>query len=898
MKATTNSTLRNPHCIEPLEARIAPAVVIPGAGHTAKYTDVDGDLVTITATGYPAGFGVFTPAMFTTVVSGSGDQLQLLDLSTNANFAGANIVFSVAQVAGGNGLANVGYINSTGYNLKTVSVKGDLGRIDAGVGTAVDPAISALTVNSLGRLGTDTQAGGGNLFSNIMGKLGSLTVKQDVIDASIATIGIPYAKIGSISIGGSLIGGVGGNSGSIVSQGDIGPVTIGHDVQGGSGSSSGIIQSYKLIASVTIRGSLIGGSGGLSGVIDSLVGIGPVTISNDVQGGTGNNSGFISSSGTLGAVKIFGSLLGGSGGFSGAITSNGDMGAVTIYRNMQGGSQYFAGYIGSNGNLLSVKILGSLIGGSHNYTGTILSNGDMGAVTIGHDVQNGNGGYLNTGAIQSLGKLAIVGGVHIGGSLSGEISSIGDMGAVTIGLDVNGGSDSGLISSSGKLGAVKILGSLIGGSNNNTGKISSIGDMGAVTISHNVLGGSGPDSGFIQSGGKLGVVKVLGSLIGGSDTNSGAIFSTGDMAAVTVGHDVKGGSGFGSGRIESEGKLAIVGGVNIGGSLIGGADVGMATSLISSGSILSKGDMGVVTIGHDLLGGTGYGGHVRSSAKLAGVHIGGSLIGGLSFVSGVSGEIFSIGDMGAVTIGHDFTGGSITGSDSLDRSGFIESAAGRIASVTIGGSIISGVDSSSGALTRSATIRAANDIGALTVKGSLIGHGDTGTGASPVVISARGKLVQTTTDLAIGSITVGTLAQGGRVEFANILAGYDINLTPVNADAQIGPVVVHGDWAASNLVAGVKNAASGNTKFGNGNDASIGGGSAIIARIASIKIVGQVFGTPNSASASDHFGFVAEEIGWQAPKLNIGTFPITLNALAHNDNFAVGGTGDMFVHEV
>ena len=894
MKTTANSTLRNPHSIEPLEARIAPAVVIPGTGHTAKYTDVDGDLVTVTATGYPVGFGVFTPAMFTTVSSGSGDQLQLLNLSTNGHFNGANIVFSVAQVAGGNGLANVGYINSTGYDLKTVSVKGDLGRIDAGSGSATIAGIQSLTANSMGRLGTDTQASGGNLSSAIMGKLGSLTVKQDIIDASITTIGIPYAKIGSIDIGGSLIGGVGGNSGSIVSQGDIGAVTIGRDVQGGSGSSSGIIQSYKLIASVAIGGSVIGGSGSFSGVIDSLKGVGPVTISHNVQGGTGPYSGVITSYGNLGTVKIFGSLLGGSGNNSGDIFSNGDMGAVTIYRNVQGGSGYNSGFINSIGDLVSVKILGSLIGGSHNNTGTVTSFGDMGPVTIGRDVQGGAGIY--SGAIQSLGKLALVGGVQIGGSLSGEISSIGDMGAVTIGLDVHAGAGAGLITSSSKLGAVKIFGSLIGGSTG--GKISSLGDMGAVTIYHNVLGGSGPDSGFIVSGGKLGVLKILGSLIGGSDANCGAILSTGDMSAVTIGHDVRGGSGFGSGRIESEGKLAIVGGVKIGGSLIGGTDVGTAGSPISSGSILSKGDMGVVTIEHDLLGGTGFGGHIRSGAKLAGVQISGSLIGGESFVSGVSGEIFSIGDMGPVTIGHDFTSGSITGADSLDRSGFIESATGRIASVTIGGSIIAGIDASTGALTRSATIRAANDIGALTVKSSLIGHGDTGTGASPVVISARGKLMQTATDLAIGSITVGTLAQGGRVEFANILAGYDINLTPVNADAQIGPVLVHGDWAASNLVAGAKNAASGNTKFGNGNDASIGGGSAIIARIASIKIVGQVFGTPNSASTSDHFGFVAEEIGWQAPKLNIGAFPITLNALAHNDNFAVGGTSDMFVHEV
>lgn len=226
----------------------------------------------------------------------------------------------------------------------------------------------------------------------------------------------------------------------------------------------------------------------------------------------------------------------------------------------------------------------------------------------------------------------------------------------------------------------------------------------------------------------------------------------------------------------------------------------------------------------------------------------------------------------------------------LDGSGVIQSS-GRISSVTIGGSIISGIDASGGALTKNATIRAGNDIGSLAVKGSLIGHGNTGTGASPVVISARGQAVPgVTTDLAIGKIRI-----GGRVEFANILAGYGTGLSALNGDAQIGAVKVGGDWAASNLVAGAQNVASGNTNFGDVNDASIGAGSAgIIAKIARITIAGQVFGTPASVSATDHFGFVAEQIG----ALKIGGSAIALAAGLHNDNHNVGETSDMTVHEV
>ena len=43
----------------------------------------------------------------------------------------------------------------------------------------------------------------------------------------------------------------------------------------------------------------------------------------------------------------------------------------------------------------------------------------------------------------------------------------------------------------------------------------------------------------------------------------------------------------------------------------------------------------------------------------------------------------------------------------------------------------------------------------------------------------------------------------GRLELAQILAGYDTSLTPANADAQIGPVTVGGDWIASSITAGV-----------------------------------------------------------------------------------------------
>ena len=473
---------------------------------------------------------------------------------------------------------------------------------------------------------------------------------------------------------------------------------------------------------------------------------------------------------------------------------------------------------------------------------------DLGTVTIAGDLGVIDVGDANTAATSPALKLLSVRSMGRYGSLTGAALDLtsdinGPLGALKVAGDVKDV----FINVSGTIGPVTIGGSLIGGGPPNSGRISSTGDMGAVKIGHDVQGGTGSTSGFIDNGGKLTSITIGGSLIGGAGSNSGGILSGGDMGAVKIGRNVLGGSGGDSGLIRTLGKLTSV---TIGGSLIGGAGT-------NSGEILSSGDMGAVKIGHDVLGGSGFiSGLINGFAKVAGVTIGGSLIGG---TNSISGQIRSA-ELGAVKIGFDLVGGSITGVAALDNSGGIVSA-GRIASVTIGGSIISGIDTSSGALTSSANIRAGNDLGSLTVKGGIIGNS-----TSQVVISARGQEFPSSgVDLAIGKISIGS-----RVEFATILAGYDIFLAALNADAQIGAVKVGGDWVASNLVAGVQNlgadnavggsgANADNVNFGDSRDNLIAGGSAnIVARIASIAIKGIVIG---STTVADHFGFTAGQIG-------------------------------------
>jgi hypothetical protein len=134
-------------------------------------------------------------------------------------------------------------------------------------------------------------------------------------------------------------------------------------------------------------------------------------------------------------------------------------------------------------------------------------------------------------------------------------------------------------------------------------------------------------------------------------------------------------------------------------------------------------------------------------------------------------------------------------------------------------------------------------------------------------------------DLAIAKVTV-----AGSVINSEILAGYNLGGTGVNADAQIGAVVVGGDWRASSLVAGAVDADG--DGFGDADDRLIAGGNAaLVARIAEVTIRGGVFGTASDPeieddpAASDHYGFVAQQFG----KFSVGIPAVVFNVAQTNE---------------
>lgn len=559
--------------IEILEARIAPAVLVNPANHRlATYTDMDGDQVTIKVSAGDLTTGV----IFNSVASGLGEQLKSITFTDG--FEGADLTVSVKKSATGDGLANVGEIQAGVFALGKVTIAGDLGAIDLG-NLGGTRSLESLSVHSLGLFGLAT--GAPDLESYVMGTMGSLSVTTDVKDAYFHAL-----AIGSVKIGGNLLGGTLPNSGSI-QAGTIGAVQIGGNVIGDYGARSGVlICKYGSIGDVSIGGSVVGGLGfGDDGtgtvphetgaIIADYGGVGAVTIGGDLRAGantfTGYNSGLIRVKSDIKSLTIGGSFIGGPGDQSydsdpsygaigGQVYAGGNIGPVKIGHDLVGGAGIFSGTIGAKGMIGLVTVGGSVLGGSNLYTGIIDALGDITGVKIGHDIIGGTGS--NSGEIISDGSL---GAVTVGGSLvgggapganadgSGVIYGHIALGPVKIGHDVLGGgeSGSGLIQSTYRIASVTIGGSVVGGSGDYSGcillaretgtQLSPFHEIGPIKIGGNLQGtslsGSARQvllSGFIQSYGTLGSIAIGGSILAGLDDGSNTLDGPFIFAAETI----------------------------------------------------------------------------------------------------------------------------------------------------------------------------------------------------------------------------------------------------------------------------------------------------------------------------------------------------------------------------
>ena len=861
--------MRDAPLIEPLEDRIAPATVTFGlGGRSASFTDTHGDLVTITTTK-----GNFSTVGFVFDPNASG-QLTQLTLTGHADFTGAAITFTAAPPANQTATQfSLGYLNAIGLNLASISLPGDLARIDVGGGASA-VAIGKLSVNSLGLQGSATQGGITNptTISNIAGTASLVQIAGD-LDGTLQA-GDYKSKPGTgniavLNIGGSL-NGSGSNGvtnllgmGEVAFTGKLGKTTIMGGIKGGasefSGSLNGAYGTLASIGSVAVLGSvpsdpdpsplpgvvgtsILGGTGSYTGAISAVV-IGSVSVAGDVRGNTGGASGFIQGGTSLGTVQIGGSLIGANLGSTSTIPNSqalysgsifgGTIKTVSIAKNIYGGSGLDSGQIFSTGLIQKATVSGDIIGGSAGQTG------NSGTYS----------GYAGSIFAHAMGTIT-VGGSLIGGTLvandstqlassSGVIVSETSITKLTVGKNITGGSgqNSGtVLTKAGNLtslvvgGADSADGSIQGGSGQFSGEIGVTGSLGSAQIALDVAGGSGADSGQIVVSGPAGTISIGRNLSGGSAAFAGNVTVQGTLKSLSIGNDLQGGS----------------------------AD--------HTGLIAVNGAAGTLSIGESVIGGTGN----------------------------FSADISFIGSLKTLSVAKNFTGGNNPGSGTLENSGYFQ--ADSLGTAKIGGILSSGAPGS-GMEDSCGAIRASHTIGSISV-GSIAG-----TAANPAIISAVGVAnlaSKAKTDVAIGSISI-----AGNSVYADILAGYspDTNHgsllgTGVNADAQIGTVTIGGNLQGTNILAGVSTANPGTGGSVLLSGAGVTNLAGIVSKISSIVIKGTVLPT---ASGSDAFGIAAQYVA----AAKVGSSAIPLLAGADNDTFAAthdqplpAAGGDVFVYEV
>ncbi|MEA3188458.1 MAG: hypothetical protein QOD99_2288 [Chthoniobacter sp.] len=238
------------------------------------------------------------------------------------------------------GRADSGVADSDMADIGTLHVKGSIGNTHLIFTTAqsivVDGSllatggVNSAYIQASGDV-TNLKIGGSMIAADSPGQGGCVVVSGD---------------LKTFTLGGSMLGGtvVASNTQFLV-NGSLGTATIKGSLVGRAADGGGAMEVDKDLKSITIGGSVIGGTGNLSGSIVCLGtdGIGSVRIAHDLLGGESNrsvaiseNGAILSEVGRIGSITIGGSFVGGydtSGhGFtqSGMISAHTTIGAVSI----------------------------------------------------------------------------------------------------------------------------------------------------------------------------------------------------------------------------------------------------------------------------------------------------------------------------------------------------------------------------------------------------------------------------------------------------------------------------------------------------------------------------------------------------------------------------------------
>lgn len=472
--------------------------VVSKNGRSVRFTDVDGDLVKVTVSK-----GKLDPwrVVLSPTEHPGRFEFQQLDLSTESGkkFNKANVTIKAVRQdldgdgsKEGDGLVNLGQLQATGVNLGKVKVDGNLGGIFAG-DTSVWNAKHKLSMKSLQVL----NFGQPDLFSSdlgsisesvIQGNAGKIGIKQDLAGVSLEVTG----SLGTLMIGGSIVGGAEQWSGQFVGRRDVDKIRLGGSVLGGSGADSGMLVANGLVNSLKIGGAIEGGSGENSGSVN----LGTLVkghVEQGMHGGNGHYSGMLKAR-TIIKLAIDDVVQGGGGNLSGSIQVG--------YR----GHAVIAG-------ILSLEISGGLLTGPGEESGSVIANGSIEAIRVIGSV---------TGEI--LAERGTLDNVMITGDVAGTAARPARLSGLFIGtVTVEGSVSFGEITTPLRMTKLSIGGSLYASSVIATeGTISKTGEeaiaIGEVTIGGNmeksqILAGYDPQTQRNDGNSGIGAVVIQGDLI-------------------------------------------------------------------------------------------------------------------------------------------------------------------------------------------------------------------------------------------------------------------------------------------------------------------------------------------------------------------------------------------------
>jgi hypothetical protein len=319
-----------------------------------------------------------------------------------------------------------------------------------------------------------------------------------------------------------------------------------------------------------------------------------------------------------------------------------------------------------------------------------------------------------------------------------------------------------------------------------------------------------------------------------------------------------GGAGISSGHILTFGNLA---GVTIGRSVLGGDG-------LDGAGIFGFGSLGPVKIGGDLQGGSEVlSGNIRSNGTLTSVTLGGSVLGGEGFNSAF---IYSNGNLGPVKIGRDVQGGSGA------YSGQIATGA-ALASLTIGGSLVGGSADHTG------VVLSQGNLGPVKIGGDLVGGSVTGNASLEASGYIEGQ--------RIARVWIGGSVFAGSVGF---FSGFLRKSGAIHARDDLGPITVKGNLVG-HLFNPVIISARGLANPTATGDVAIAG-VRVGGRVELVRILAGYSYDPNSGAfvarnADARVGAVAVGRDWIASSLAAGIAPGADGFFGTDDDVRASGPG-------